>query len=114
MKLVRAEDVEATPVTEAGAANTTIRWLLTRADGAPGFAMRLLELAPGGSTPLHTHDWEHEVYVLSGRGEAVTAAGPVSMAAGDALLVVPNELHQFRNTQGDALRFLCLIPHPKG
>lgn len=110
MKLVHSQDVEAKPVAEDGATNTTIRWLLSRPEGAPNFAMRLFELAPGGTTPLHTHDWEHEVYILEGAGEVVTADGPQAMAAGDAILVVPNELHQFRNTQDTTLRLICLVP----
>ena len=37
----------------------------------------------------------------------------MEFAAGDAALVLPQEPHQFRNTGGSTLRFLCLIPLPK-
>ena len=45
-----------------------VRWLITEDIGAINFAMRLFEMEPGGYSPLHSHPWEHEVYVLSGSG----------------------------------------------
>ena len=110
MRLVHAEALPPQAVPEEGASEVTVRFLLARPEGAPNFAMRLFDVAPGGYTPRHQHDWEHEVFVLAGAGEVTTAAGPVSFAAGDALLVAPGELHQFRNTGPGPLRFLCLIP----
>jgi quercetin dioxygenase-like cupin family protein len=32
---------------------------------------------------------------------------------GTVVFVAPNEVHQFRNTGAQMLRFLCLIPHRK-
>jgi quercetin dioxygenase-like cupin family protein len=110
MKVIRAGSVEAKPVTEEGARDVTVRWLIARPEGAPNFAMRLFELAPGGSTPLHEHAWEHEVFVLQGRGEVVAAGGPVDVDAEDAVLVSPGERHQFRNTGEGTMRMLCMIP----
>lgn len=112
MKLVHASEVEPEEVTEEGAAATTVRWLLSRPEGAPNFAMRLFELAPGGRTPLHEHAWEHEVFVLEGQAEVVSKEGPVELQTGTAVLVLPGETHQFRNTGGGAARFLCMIPLP--
>jgi len=47
---------------------TQIRWLITKEMGAPNFAMRLFEISPRGFSPLHTHAWEHEIFVLEGNG----------------------------------------------
>ncbi len=114
MKLIHASDVPAQQVTEEGASRATIRWLISKPEGAPHFAMRLFELAPGGCTPLHTHAWEHEVFALGGPAEVVTESGAQPLARGDAVLVLPEELHQFRNTGAGAARFLCMIPLPEG
>ena len=54
-----------------GAAGCRVRWLIGEGDKAPNFAMREFEVAPGGHTPKHFHDYEHEVYVLAGRGTIV-------------------------------------------
>jgi len=113
MKVIRVEEVPAQEV-ERGAEKTTVRWLISRDTGAPNFAMRLFEIAPGGFTPRHQHAWEHEVFILSGRGVLVTAEGEEPLEPGTAVLVEPQDLHQFRNTGTEPLRMLCLIPHPEG
>jgi quercetin dioxygenase-like cupin family protein len=113
MKLVRASEVPAQEVREAGAERVTVRWLLSGPEGAPNFAMRLFELEPGGSTPPHEHPWEHEVFMVEGRAEVVGEEGPVTAEQGDAVLVMPNERHQFRNSGQARARFLCMIPLPE-
>ncbi len=113
MKAVQLSDVTAEAVTDEGAEGVTIRLLISEADGAPTFAMRLFELEPGGHTPLHEHAWEHEVYVVKGPMQAVGEQGATDLNTGDAVLVLPGERHQFRNTGETLARFLCVIPHPE-
>ncbi|RMF30066.1 MAG: cupin domain-containing protein [Chloroflexi bacterium] len=100
-----AEPVEGTP-------GVTIRWVITQKDGAPNFAMRVIEVEPGASTPHHTHDYEHEVFVLAGRGAVRGQEGDRPIEAGTVVYVPPNEKHQFVNTGPEALRFICVIPNP--
>jgi quercetin dioxygenase-like cupin family protein len=114
MKVITPNDLPAQPVTDEGAKDVSIRWLISKPEGAPNFAMRHFELAPGGCTPLHTHAWEHEAFLLEGAGEVTTADGPVAVKAGDAVYVAPEDLHQFRNTGTAVMKMLCLIPLPKG
>jgi len=78
--------------------------------GAPTFVMRVFDLPPGTSSPFHTHDWEHEVFILSGTAAAVSEAGEVSLEPEDAIFVPPYEKHCFKNTGQDTLRFMCLVP----
>ena len=103
------KDVSAKKV-EEGATNTTIRWLIAESEGAGNFYMRLLEIGPGGNTPRHSHDWEHEVYILSGAGTLRTPDGDRPLSAGDCVFVPGGELHQFRSADGEEMKFLCLIP----
>lgn len=112
MKVVRSDQVAPKSVDEEGAKGTTVRWLIARPDGAPNFAMRVFEVEPGGSTPRHKHAWEHEVYILDGTAEVVTDSGPVAVSQGDAVLVLPEERHQFRNAGSGTARFLCMVPLP--
>ncbi len=79
-------------------------------DGAPNFCMRVFELEPGASTPSHSHGWEHEVFVLSGRGVAVGEQGETQIAKGSVVFVPPNEHHCFINSSNEILRFICVIP----
>jgi quercetin dioxygenase-like cupin family protein len=78
--------------------------------GASTFVMRIFELASGASTPYHSHDWEHEVFALSGRGLAVTEDKEIPLGPDDAILVSPDEKHCFKNAGQDTFRFLCLVP----
>jgi quercetin dioxygenase-like cupin family protein len=110
MQVIHPEEIEAKPVVTEGAEKTTIRQLITAETGAPTFAMRLFEVEPGGHTPLHDHDWEHEVFILEGVGELRGPNASHTFIAGDAVFVRPGETHQFVNTGGDVLRFLCMIP----
>jgi quercetin dioxygenase-like cupin family protein len=94
-----------------GAAGCRVRWLIGEGDKAPNFAMREFEVAPGGHTPKHFHDYEHEVYVLAGKGAVIDGDKERPLAAGDVVFVAPNDVHQFRNTGTEMMRFLCLIPN---
>jgi quercetin dioxygenase-like cupin family protein len=79
-------------------------------DGAGNFCMRVFELEPGGYTPRHSHDWEHEIFVHEGKGEVWTGAGWEALAAGTVLFIPGTEKHQIRNTGNGKFVFVCLIP----
>ncbi len=81
------------------------------AEEAPRFSMRVFEVAVGGSTPLHTHEWEHEVFILSGRGKVRGDEGERHLAPNDVVFVAPDEEHCFTNTGDEVFRFICCIPH---
>jgi quercetin dioxygenase-like cupin family protein len=111
MKVSHYTDTDLKPVDMPGSAGCKVRWLIGSADQAPNFAMRQFEVEPGGHTPQHMHDYEHEVYVLAGQGEVLEQGAPHAIAAGDIVFIAPNEVHQFRNTGDQPLEFLCLIPN---
>jgi quercetin dioxygenase-like cupin family protein len=94
-----------------GSKDITIRWLITKKDGAQHFAMRLFEMKPGGYTPYHSHDWEHEVFIVEGDGVLKTAKGGESFKQGDFIFVPANDMHQFRQAGKGVTKFLCLIPN---
>ncbi len=97
-------------VVPAPASGVTIRWLIDEGIGAPNFAMRHFEIAPEGSTPLHAHAWEHEVFILSGSGVVVCDGGDEAFGPGDAVFVPEGERHCFRNTGAEPVAMLCLVP----
>src|SRR5947207_3116304 len=104
---------EQTPVTMPGSSGARMRMLVGPNDGAANFHMRHFEVAPGGFTPHHQHDYEHEILILKGAGFAQSATGEQYFKAGDVIWVPANEMHQFRNPGPDPLEFICLIPAPK-
>ncbi|MDY7009809.1 MAG: cupin domain-containing protein [Planctomycetota bacterium] len=114
MKIGKADAVEAKQVEMDQAEGVTMRMLIGPEDGAPTFNMRLFEVAPGGYTPLHTHSWEHEAYILAGEGTVLADGQERPISAGDCVFVDNDEEHQFRNTGGENLKFLCLVPQISG
>lgn len=113
MKHVHYTQVKLEEPKEDGVKDVKLRWLISQKDGAEHFAMRLFELQPGGYTPLHQHDWEHEVFILEGTGVFKDDTKEESFKPGDVFFVPPMEWHQFVNTGNAVLKFLCLIPYKK-
>ncbi len=107
MYKVHEQDVTPEEVDEG----VTIQTLLGEDEGAPNFAMRLLKLPPLARTPLHSHQWEHEVFVVRGEGILVCEGKEHSFGAGEAILVPPEVEHRFRNIGSGELAFICVIPN---
>jgi len=84
--------------------------LIGQKQGATNFVMRLFTLAEGGSSPYHTHPWEHEVFILSGSGSVKSAHGTAAVEPKDFVYVPPNDEHQFLNTGSEPFEFICLVP----
>ena len=112
MKLFHYDAVKAENA-EEGASKLKVRWLITKEVGAKNFAMRLFEMEPGGYSPLHTHPWEHEVFILEGEGLAFDGEKAKEFKAGDVIFIPPGERHQVKNNGKKTLKFLCLIPYAK-
>jgi len=113
MKIIDYKEVVVEPVDFEDAKDVKVRWLISDKDNAPNFAMRLFEVAPRGYSPLHTHNWEHEVFILEGEGVATDGEKEYQIKRGTVVYVAPEESHQFKNTGSDTLKFLCLIPIKK-
>lgn len=107
MKVQSYRDVE--PSTEIP--GVSLHTVISAADGAPRFSMRVFEVQPGASTPFHSHWWEHEVFIVSGQGKVRGSDGERGLAPNDAVFVAGDEEHCFVNTGSEVLRFICCIPH---
>jgi len=110
MKIFQYHNVEAKDADE-GTSKLRVRWLITKEMGAENFAMRLFEMEPGGYSPLHSHPWEHEVFILDGEGLVFGEGKEKRFRPGDVIFIPPNEKHQFKNNDEKTVKFLCLIPY---
>ncbi len=110
MKIASLKEILSEKVEMDGAQGCKVRLAVTPRDGAPNFAMRVFEIAPGGHTPLHQHPYEHEVFVLEGRGTVWRAGVAVPLKPGDVLFIPADERHQFTNAGETPFQFICLIP----
>ncbi|MFH1675921.1 MAG: cupin domain-containing protein, partial [bacterium] len=56
-------DIEPVPQTKAGTQKTDLRTLIGKGDGVNVFSMRVITIAPGGFIGMHSHPYEHEIFV---------------------------------------------------
>ncbi len=98
-------------VTMDGAKDTEFKVVVGKEQGATNFIMRIFKIQPGGHSPLHSHEWEHENYILKGKGEIRNSKGEsISIKEGDVAFIPPFEEHQYYNSGNEVLEFICLIP----
>ena len=109
MVIRNIDQVEMAPVGMAGTEGATMAVMVGREDGAPNFALRQIRVESGGHTPRHAHDYEHEVFVVSGSGTVLLGGAEQPLRAGDVVYVPADHEHQFKASD-EGLRFLCLVP----
>lgn len=104
------------PAEEVGpqAPGASMRWLIDDThDGAPVYALRMVELAPGGSSPHHEHPYEHENFVVEGQGKVLMDGIWHPLKPGDIVFMPPGKVHQYANAGDTTFKFLCGIPVTK-
>ena len=109
-KVMSYRDVEAKPLPEDMAHKTTIRWLITRADGGENFAMRYFSMEPGGWIKDHSHPWEHEIFIVRGRGILIVDGRRHEVSQGDFIFIPPNASHAYEALGDEPFEFICVIP----
>jgi quercetin dioxygenase-like cupin family protein len=112
MRTVSLRDVEKVQVEMEGAEGAYRQLPIGSPDGAPNFSFRVFTVEPGGYTPHHRHPYEHVNYVISGEGVLVDEAGrETEIAEGDFALVMPDEMHQYRNrSESRDMVMICAVP----
>jgi quercetin dioxygenase-like cupin family protein len=106
MKVQNYRDVK----TITAAPGVAMRIVSGPAEKAPNFVMRVFEIQAGAATPLHAHPWEHETFVLAGKGTLRSAGKEVPLDEGDAATVLPGEQHSFMNAGRGIFRIICVVP----
>ncbi len=93
------------------APGVTIRWVIDEPhDAAPNYALRVIEVAPGGHTPRHQHPYEHENFVIEGHGRVLLNDTWHDLRPGSVVFVPAGALHTYENTGEAPFKFLCGIP----
>ncbi len=79
-------------------------------DGVPNYVMLYVQHPPGGTSPGHIHEWEHQAFITEGEGVLWVEGKEYPIKKGDAVLVPPNVNHQFRNTGSATLSRVTVNP----
>jgi len=110
MKIIHYSEAEPKRFDANNVKGVTGRIVIGKADGASNFCMRFFELSEGGYSPKHSHEWEHEIIIHSGKGEVLCEGKWMPVTKGHVIFIPGNEDHQIRNASEDHLVFACLIP----
>ena len=92
------------------AAGVSMRVAIAEEDGAKNSIMRILEVDPEGFTPLHTHDYEHLMFVVRGTGLVTDGTKECRLEKEDVIYVPPGQAHQIRNTGDAELIVVSVLP----
>lgn len=107
----RLDEIPAHDIDSPGFSGVAVRWALTKDDGCPNYAMRVIEFAPGGHTSLHAHREEHELFFPEGEPAIVDKDGnETRLAPGSFVYLASNEVHQIKNLGTRPMRIICTIP----
>jgi len=109
MLIRNIDSAQMKPVEMEGTQGATMAVMVGREDGAPNFALRQIAVDPNGHTPRHAHDYEHEVFIVSGSGTILLDGEDQTLTQGDVVYVPADHEHQFR-AGAEGMRFLCLVP----
>jgi len=105
-------DVQTVPMEMEGVEGVFKKVLIGPEDGSDTIVMRHFRVEPGGHTPFHSHEFEHVVKVMSGRGSVYAGPGKeTKVTSGQSLFVPGGTMHQFRNLSEEPFDFLCIIRH---
>lgn len=110
MKIIHYTDIEAKVFSGDAVKGVAGRVFIGQADGARNFCMRAFELAAGGYTLRHKHEWEHEIFVYQGEGSLFRDGEWIPISSGNVVFIPPNEEHQMKNVGETPFTFVCLIP----
>jgi quercetin dioxygenase-like cupin family protein len=95
---------------EIGAIRVLMKQLVGREDGAEKTALHEIRILKGGRTSVHSHNWQHQIFVTSGRGILVLGGQETPLKSGDVLVVARGEEHGFEQRGPAPFVFLTVTP----
>lgn len=99
------------PIQEEGAVGVSLQWLTSDdLERSPGFCTRRVTIAPAGHTPMRCHQWEHQIFVLSGMGKLIEKSRQTDLSAGSMVQVRPQVSFQLKNAGKEPFIYLDMIP----
>jgi mannose-6-phosphate isomerase-like protein (cupin superfamily) len=79
------------------------------AQGVKTMEVWMQTMAPGTATPVHRHDCEEVILVLSGAGACTVGDRTFAFGANSTLILEPNVVHQLVNTSDEEMKLVAAL-----
>jgi quercetin dioxygenase-like cupin family protein len=86
-----------------------VQRFISRRDKSNNLELRYFELEPGAVSNFESHNYEHAVLVLRGRGTVRLGEQHHLINFGDVIFVSADEIHQFLAAADEPLGFMCAV-----
>jgi len=87
----------------------TVQRFISRRDKSNNLELRYFELEPGTTSNHESHNYEHAVLILRGRGTVRLGEQIHPIKFGDVIFVSADEIHQFLAADDERLGFMCAV-----
>jgi mannose-6-phosphate isomerase-like protein (cupin superfamily) len=104
MHVVNFEDIA-----PLGLPGLTHRTVAGPAQGLRECEVWVQTIEAGAATPVHRHDCEEVITILSGEGACETGGKVHAFGPNSALVIPPNEIHQITNTGRQDIRLVAVL-----
>jgi quercetin dioxygenase-like cupin family protein len=85
------------------------RTVAGREQGTTGMEVWVQSIAPGASTPVHRHDCEEVIVVLTGAGRCTVEGRTEPFSAGSTLNIPRNAVHDLANTSAEEMHLVAAL-----
>jgi mannose-6-phosphate isomerase-like protein (cupin superfamily) len=66
-------------------------------------------IAPGSSTPVHCHECDEVIVILSGSGECTVSGKTTKFGPNSTLIIEPDAIHQIINTSAEEMKLVAAL-----
>lgn len=77
--------------------------------GVKSMEVWLQTLAPGAASPVHRHDCDEVILILSGSGICDVAGEEMAFGPNSTLVIEPDVVHQIRNTSDEPMALVAAL-----
>jgi len=90
--------------------NVTKQVLVGPEQGWEDHVMRMFTLDKGGYAPRHSHEWQHILYIVEGKGTLFMDGENHPLTPGSTAYVPGGIEHQILNAGDENFVFICIVP----
>lgn len=91
-----------------GYENVFHKFLIGKEQGWEDYTIKVFEIEKGGHTDRHSHEYQHIMYVLDGKGNAFIDDVDHPLEKGSFVFFTPDIEHQITNVGDDTFRYVFI------